>query len=223
MSTNAHSSDNEKGRNSDDRPDIASYTPRPTRIANAAPVGLFSFASTTFLLSMYNVNTRGIHTTNAVLGMSIFCGGLTQLLAGMWEFPRGNVFGATAFSSYGAFWMSYSTIFIPGSGIINAFAGREDEFHDAVGMYLMVWFMVSFMFMLTVMRKNVAFTSLLFFLALAYLMLAISEWTGNIKVTRAGGGFGIIAGLIAYYIAVSEMLAAEKSAFIRLPLGVLSA
>ena len=57
--------------------------------------GLFSFASTTFILSLYNVNARGIAIPNVVVGMACFCGGLAQLLAGMWEFPRGNVFGAT--------------------------------------------------------------------------------------------------------------------------------
>ncbi|KAG5733618.1 hypothetical protein E4T56_gene17924 [Termitomyces sp. T112] len=69
---------------------------RPSRIANAAPVGVLAFASTTWLSSMYNVSTRGIHTPNVVVGMALFCGGLTQLMASMWEFPRGNVFGATA-------------------------------------------------------------------------------------------------------------------------------
>ena len=57
--------------------------------------GIFSFAATTFLLSMFNVNTRGIQTPNVVVGMAIFAGGLLQFIAGMWEFPRGNVFGAT--------------------------------------------------------------------------------------------------------------------------------
>ena len=57
--------------------------------------GIFSFAATTFLLSMFNVNTRGIQTPNVVVGMAIFSGGLLQFIAGMWEFPRGNVFGAT--------------------------------------------------------------------------------------------------------------------------------
>ena len=44
---------------------------------------------------MYNVQTRGIKTPNAVVGMAGFCGGLAQLLAGMWEFAAGNTFGAT--------------------------------------------------------------------------------------------------------------------------------
>jgi hypothetical protein len=57
--------------------------------------GLFSFASTTFILSLFNVQAGGVATPNVVVGMAIFAGGLVQLLAGMWEFPRGNVFGAT--------------------------------------------------------------------------------------------------------------------------------
>ena len=52
-------------------------------------------AATTFLLSMFNVNTRGIQTSNVIVGMAIFAGGLLQFIAGMWEFPRGNIFGAT--------------------------------------------------------------------------------------------------------------------------------
>ena len=57
--------------------------------------GIFSFAATTFLLSIFNVNTRGIQTPNVIVGMAIFSGGLLQFIAGMWEFPRGNIFGAT--------------------------------------------------------------------------------------------------------------------------------
>jgi hypothetical protein len=57
--------------------------------------GLFSFASTTLILSLYNLQTRSITHPNVVVGMAIFCGGLAQLLAGMWEFATGNTFGAT--------------------------------------------------------------------------------------------------------------------------------
>src|ERR1700722_12451510 len=53
------------------------------------------------MLSMYNVSVRGIHTPNIVIGMAIFCGGLAQLLAGMWEFPHGNVHGRTTMTTTG--------------------------------------------------------------------------------------------------------------------------
>jgi hypothetical protein len=182
-------------------------------------MGLFAFASTTFILSMFNVSARGIHTSNVVVGMAIFAGGLTQFIAGMWEFPRGNVFGATAFSSYGAFWMSYATIFIPSSGIMAAYADPT-EFASAVGIYLISWMMVTLFFLLAVLRKNIAYTLLLSSLTIAFACLAGAEFSGNVMVTKAGGVFGIITAFIAYYIGVSEMLAAEQRALIALPLGV---
>jgi len=116
-------------------------------IANPAPAAIFSFAATTFLLSMFNVNTRGIQTPNAIVGMAIFAGGLLQFIAGMWEFPRGNVFEATAFSAYGTFWMSYAAIFIPGSGILAAYGNNAQELSNAMGLYLVVWFMFTVMLM----------------------------------------------------------------------------
>ncbi|KAF5363810.1 hypothetical protein D9756_000047 [Leucocoprinus leucothites] len=127
--------------------DAQAHRPRRRRMANPAPIGLFSFAATTFLLSMFNVHTRGITVPNVVVGMAVFAGGLVQLLAGMWEVPNGNTFGAVAFSSYGAFWMSYATIMIPGSGVIDAFNGDMEQFNQAIGMYLITWFMITVMFM----------------------------------------------------------------------------
>ena len=72
-------------------------------VADPAPLGLAAFALTTFLLSGFNATfiPNGIW-----VGAALFYGGLAQLLAGMWEFRNRNVFGATAFSSYGAFWLS---------------------------------------------------------------------------------------------------------------------
>ncbi|KAJ7844448.1 FUN34 transmembrane protein [Mycena leptocephala] len=191
----------------------------PSGIGNPGPMGLFAFASTTFILSMYNVKTRGITTPNVVVGMAIFAGGLTQFIAGMWEFPRGNVFGATAFSSYGAFWMSYATIFIPSSGILAAYPD-PNELASALGIYLIAWLMVTLFFLLAAISKSIAYTALLSSLSVAFACLAAAQFSGSVMVTKAGGVFGIITALIAYYIGVSEMLAAERRALVRLPLGV---
>ncbi|KAF8998853.1 Gpr1 family protein [Cyathus striatus] len=227
MSSNGHKHDIEKGAvmqqenyNPTSGTDPVSYTPYPSKLANPGPAGLFSFASTTFMLSLFNVNTRGIHTPNLVIGMAIFAGGLTQFIAGMWEFPRGNTFGATAFSSYGAFWMSYATIFIPASGVQAAYTDQT-EFNNAIGIYLIIWCIVTIMFLLAVLRRNVAFSCLLSCLAIALMLLAVGAWTAMASVTRAGGGFGIATAMIAYYIGVSELLAAEKRAVFRAPQGVL--
>lgn len=195
--------------------------PRPSRIANPAPAGIFSFASTTFMLSMYNVNVRGIKEPNVVVGMAAFTGGLLQFMAGMWEFPRGNVFGATAFSSYGCFWMSYATIFIPGSGILTAFANDPQGLSNALGIYLITWFMVTFMFLMVCLRKNWSFVVLLSLLSVAFIFLAASEFTGKASLARAGGGFGLATAMVAYYIGVSMMMAAEQKPIVQMPLGMI--
>ncbi|KAG8221733.1 Gpr1 family protein [Butyriboletus roseoflavus] len=214
-------SDVEKARTSQnshyDKP--ANFAPRPTKIANPGALGLFSFASTTFLLSMYNVNARDIHTPNVVVGMACFSGGLAQFLAGMWEFPRGNTFGATAFTSYGAFWMSYATILIPGSGVVSAYTSTE-EFSQAIGLYLITWFILTFMFLLGALRRNIAFMALLFFLCITFLLLAIGAWSGTASLNKAGGGFGILTAWIAYYCALSDLLVKGESWF-TLPLGTI--
>jgi hypothetical protein len=197
----------------------SNFAPRPTKIANPASLGLFSFASTTFILSLYNVNARSISTPNVVVGMACFCGGLAQLLAGMWEFPRGNVFGATAFSSYGAFWMSFATILIPGSGVAAAYTS-ETEFNQAIGIYLMTWFVLTFMLLLGALRRNVSFIALLFFLCITFVLLGVGSFNGNIAVHRAGGGFGLLTAAIAYYCGLSELLVKGESWF-GLPLGTI--
>jgi len=195
---------------------------RASKIANPASLGLFSFASTTFILSLFNMGTRNIHAPNVVVGMAIFCGGLAQLLAGMWEFPKGNVFGATAFTSYGAFWMSYATILLPGSGIISAYTDPV-ELGNALAIYLTAWTMVTFFLLLVSLRKSVAFIALFGALTLTFALLAAAEYLGNASFAKGGGAVGAITAFIAYYIGVSELLEAEVSPAFHLPLGKFSA
>jgi succinate-acetate transporter protein len=192
---------------------------RPSRVANPGTLGLFSFASTTLMLSLYNAQARDITHPNVVLGMAIFCGGIAQILAGMWEFPRGNTFAGTAFTSYGAFWLSYAVLQIPFFGVRAAFETAE-EFQNAVGIFLIAWFLVTTFLLIAALRKSVAFIALFGFLAVTFLILAIGDLHHSVLATRIGGGFGVVTAFIAYYIGLSELLAVEDQAIVQLPLGV---
>ena len=75
--------------------------------ADPGPLGLAGFAATTFVLSVINANLVSARGIGPVLALALAYGGIAQLLAGMWEFRTGNTFGAVAFSSYGAFWISF--------------------------------------------------------------------------------------------------------------------
>lgn len=75
---------------------------------NPAPLGLCGFALTTWLLSLINNGTFGGENVGLVLAMGLAFGGTAQMIAGMFEFAKGNTFGFTAFTSYGAFWWSFA-------------------------------------------------------------------------------------------------------------------
>jgi len=186
------------------------------KFANPGPLGLFSFASTTLLLSLINVSARGVTTPNIIVSMAIGVGGLVQLLAGMWEFAAGNTFGATAFSSYGGFWLSFALIFWPSSGIAAAYTDA-DEFHNALGFYLMTWFTFTFIMFLGTHKASLALSSVFFFLWITFLLLGVSELTGNATIAKAGGAFGIITAMCAYYTGAAGLYT-DESSYIQLPM-----
>ncbi|KAH8929520.1 putative FUN34-transmembrane protein [Atractiella rhizophila] len=188
------------------------------KFANPAPLGLMGFAGTTFFLSMINVQARHVTIPNVVVGLALGYGGLAQLLAGMWEFAAGNTFGATAFSSYGAFWLSFAAIYIPDSGILAAFEGEEGQLVSSVGIYLATWFIFTTLMLICTLRSSWGLIALFFFLDITFLLLMAGEFTENVKVHKAGGAFGIITAFIAWYVGLAGILTPDNSFFV-LPVG----
>ena len=129
------------------------------------------------------------------------------------EMAVGNTFGATALSSYGGFWISFAIILTPGGfGIVSGLEGPNEEhvnvFLNSFGLYLMGWFIFTFLLLICTLRSTVAFFSLFFTLDLAFLFLGIGylqndgthPQSGCIK---AGGYFGLFAAFLAWYNALA--------------------
>jgi len=193
------------------------------KIANPGPLGLFSFASTTLLLSFVNIQARGLTEQNIAVGMAVGVGGLAQLLAGMWEFATGNTFGATAFTSYGGFWLSFACILIPGTGIIDSFKAETagaDDITNALGFYLLSWFIFTFIMFIASLRSNMGLVALFFCLDVTFCLLMIGNFTGTVGVTKTGGAFGLLTAAIAYYVGASELMP-KNASVITLPVGSL--
>ncbi|CAI5758464.1 unnamed protein product [Candida verbasci] len=176
--------------------------PYPTFNINSAPVGLCGFALTTFVLSLYNAQAMGIKIPNVVVSLCCFYGGGVQFLAGMFEWLSGNTFGLTALTSYGAFWLSFATIYIDSFGIGAAYEST-DQLGNAVGFFLLGWAIFTLMIFLTTLKSTVSFSSLFFFLFLTFLLLAGGELSGRVGVSRAGGVMGIITAFIAWWNALA--------------------
>jgi len=187
------------------------------QFGNPAPLGLCGFALTTFVLSMVNVQARSLAEPSIVIGLALFYGGLVQLLAGMWEMAVGNTFGATALSSYGGFWLSFACIFIPFFDIQGAYNTSADggaAFESAIGIYLIGWFIFTFLLLICTLKSTVAFFLLFFTLDLAFLMLAIGYFrSADASFIKAGGAFGLCAAILAWYCALAGMVSNENSFF----------
>ena len=166
-------------------------------IADPGPLGLAGFAMTTLVLSTYNADL--IHTgSGVVLGLALFYGGIAQLLAGMWEFVKGNTFGAVAFTSFGAFWLSYWWLV---NHIPTDAAGR-DLVHG-IGLYLLAWgIFTTYMFVAST-RTSGAVMAVFAFLALTFFALAIGAFVEGANPpdnwTKLGGWLGLVTAVLAWY------------------------
>ncbi|KAG6550248.1 hypothetical protein Mapa_008208 [Marchantia paleacea] len=194
-------------------------------VANPAPLGLTGFALTTFVLSCHNAGLIIPQSAphSIVTGLAAAYGGLAQLLAGMWEFKAGNTFGATVFSSYAAFWLSFAVIQIPFFGVRDAFvqSGSEADLNEALGLWLLGWTIFTFMMWLATLRTNTCLTALFFSLFITLLLLTIGEFTLDKGTTRVGGVFGLITAFLAWYLALAQIVNKQNSYF-TLPMGVIS-
>src|SRR6266516_2348850 len=175
-------------------------------VANPAPLGLSAFALTTFVLS--SANASFFTGDKIVIGLALFYGGIAQLLAGMWEFRTGNTFGATAFTSYGAFWLAV------GWSIQN----RLILSHTAFGFFLLGWTIFTGIMILCSVRVTYAHVALFVFLFLTFLSLAIAELSGGSSAfITIGGWLGIVTALIAWCTALSGLLG--RTGIFSLPVG----
>jgi|SRR4051812_2399080 len=176
--------------------------------ADPAPLGLAAFALTTFMLSGHNA---GFIPDVIWIGLALFYGGLCQLLAGMWEFRNRNVFGATAFSTYGGFWMSL--------GIFVVLASVSKTFENAVAgpnlLNSLAWFLVAFAIfntymLLWSMRVNAATFLVFLTLEITEILLAIGFFReahgGSAWMTHAGGWAGIVTAAVAWYTSAAGVV-----------------
>jgi len=167
--------------------------------ANPAPLGLTGFGLTTILLNIHNA---GFYPNNAmILGMGLFVGGLAPLIAGVLESKKNNTFGTTAFTAYGAFWLSLVAIWVlPRLGL----AEKADQ--TAMGCYLGVWGLFTFGMFIGTFRLNRALQVVFGTLVLLFWLLALGDFTRNGAITIVAGYVGIVCGLSAFYAAIAQVL-----------------
>jgi uncharacterized protein len=198
-------------------------TPRPpapavSAIADPAPLGLAAFALTTFLLSAKNAAwTDG---TNAWLGYAFAYGGLAQLLAGMWEFRNRNVFGATAFSTYGGFWIGlglYVRLVEP-TAVKTGGANAESLVQNDLGWILLAFAIFNTYMLIMSTQVNKAVFAVFLTLEATEIVLFIGNLSHSTGTVKLGGWIGVLTALVAWYTSAAGV-ANGTPGRISLPVG----
>jgi succinate-acetate transporter protein len=180
--------------------------------ANPAPLGLLGFGMTTVLLNLHNA---GFYELNSmILAMGICYGGTAQIIAGIMEWKKNNTFAATAFISYGFFWLSLVTLLLLPKMALSAPSNET-----AMAAYLAIWGLFTGVMFLGTFRLNRALQVVFGTLTILFFMLAYGDFTGASAGFKHATGFeGIVCGFSAIYTGLAQVLN-ELSGRIVLPLG----
>lgn len=184
-------------------------TASPLAIADPAPLGLACFGLTTLCLSVINAGWLDASATPMVLAFALPVGGVTQILAGMWAFRRGTAFPATAFSAYGAFWISFFLLiqyFVP--AIAATKGAPATAVTGAIGLFLFAWGIFTAYMLVASFAVNKALPVVFTLLAATFFALAIGFWADSTGWHNVGGYLGILTAIGALYVSFADIVKA---------------
>jgi uncharacterized protein len=181
--------------------------------ADPAPLGLAAFALTTFMLSGHNAN---FIPDILWVGLALFYGGTIQLLAGMWEFRNRNVFGSTAFSTYGGFWLALGIFVVLAETTKLGGTLKGNDLANGLAWYLLAFAIFNTYMMFWSLRVNAAVFAVFLTLEITEILLAIGFWVAahrgvapvgaDVGWIRAGGWAGIVTAAAAWYASAAGVV-----------------
>lgn len=167
-------------------------------VADPGPLGLSGFALTTFVLSVFNAGILDAKLTLVVLPLALFYGGIAQLAAGMWEFKRNNVFGAVAFTSYGAFWLAFDAYVKYIAGGLPA-----TDVNKATGLFLLAWTIFTLLMLIASFGTNGVIAGVFVILSATFIFLTWGAFAQSAGITKVGGYLGLVTAAVAWYGALA--------------------
>jgi succinate-acetate transporter protein len=171
--------------------------------ANPAPLGLMGFGMTTVLLNLHNAGFYALG--GVILSMGIFYGGIAQVIAGIQEWKKGNTFGATAFTSYGLFWLSLvAIVLLPKLG--DNFKGLALIPNTDFAAYLFMWGIFTLYMFIGTLKASRVLQVVFLLLAVLFFLLAAGNFLSNPAILKFAGYEGILTGFAAIYGAMGQVL-----------------
>jgi hypothetical protein len=167
--------------------------------ANPAPLGLLGFGMTTMLLNLHNAGVYEL--SSMILAMGIFYGGIAQIIAGIVEVKKKNTFGATAFISYGSFWLT-----LVGLLVLPKLGWTDAASNGAMVAYLLMWGLFTGCMFIGTLKLTRTLQFIFGSLTILFVLLAIGDATGSAVIKTIAGIEGIICGFSAFYTAIAQVL-----------------
>jgi succinate-acetate transporter protein len=174
-------------------------------LADPAPLGLGAFALTTFVLSAHNAFGPTTVPLLAFFGVAVFYGGLGQFMAGLFEFRNKNVFGATAFTTYGAFWMALATFV----GLILFGKVVAKDITPSLGWILLAFAIFNTYMLLWSTRVSGAVFAVFLTLEVTEILLFIGNFNGDAAgagIVQLGGYAGLVTAAVAWYASAAGVV-----------------
>jgi succinate-acetate transporter protein len=184
-------------------------------IADPAPLGLTAFAVTLIVFSMFSTGLLDQSGAPVILPVALAFGGILQVLAGMWEFRRGNTFGAVVFGTVGALWGSYWLLEhfnigqIPGA-----------EVGAALGLFYIAWAIATAVLWVASTQTTAVVSTMLLLLTASLVLVGIGDAGAHSEIVKVGGWFGLASAAVALYGALASVInsAAERTLLPLVPL-----
>lgn len=178
------------------------YNDMSEKTANPAPLGLMGFGMTTVLLNLVTAELLDVSSSAAMIfPMGIFYGGVAQILAGMWEIKKGNTFGATAFSSFGLFWVSLVAI-----RLFSTPGWADSPSPTVMAAYLTMWGIFTAPLTMATFKHNIALQFVFITLTILFFLLALADISGSAAIKIIAGYEGIICGFSAMHLATAQLV-----------------
>ena len=167
--------------------------------ANPAPLGLLGFGMTTVLLNLHNAGLCEL--SSMILAMGIFYGGIAQVIAGILETKKKNTFGATAFISYGFFWLSLVALLV-----MPEIGWSEAPSSGSMVAYLLMWGLFTGCMFVGTLKLTRSLQFIFGSLTLLFVLQALCNATRSPVIRLIAGIEGVICGFSAFYTAMAQVL-----------------
>jgi uncharacterized protein len=181
----------------------AAPAPPPARagMANPAPWAVTAFATTSFMIGMYQTGILNSAGVPIVLPAAFFFGGLVQIIVAIMEFSRGNLFAGAVFGTYGPFWVilgAFDTLY--------ATSVPAAQLSSATGLFLAVFAVITFYLAIASLRTDLVLTAIIWLIFVGLVLLSIGAWDNAPGVTKAGGWVVLVFAVLAWYHAAGDII-----------------